>query len=126
MFDFAWAEAAHRAGLRWYPKLLVAAPLTPVTGPRLLGRDRLTALTLYDLGPYPGAKAVPSPGAVVEVYAINAEQLALLDQLEGYAAAAPSEGLYNRAILPTRHGDAWCYVYNPEVNESTKIEQGEW
>ncbi|HKL51891.1 MAG TPA: peptidogalycan biosysnthesis protein, partial [Wenzhouxiangellaceae bacterium] len=39
VFDFAWAEAAHRAGMRWYPKLLVAAPLTPVTGPRLLGRD---------------------------------------------------------------------------------------
>ncbi|MEX0915751.1 MAG: GNAT family N-acetyltransferase [Wenzhouxiangellaceae bacterium] len=39
VFDFAWAEAAHRVGLRWYPKLLVAAPLTPVTGPRLLGRD---------------------------------------------------------------------------------------
>ncbi len=39
VFDFAWAEAAHRAGLRWYPKLLVAVPLTPVTGPRLLGRD---------------------------------------------------------------------------------------
>jgi len=39
VFDFAWAEAAHRAGLRWYPKLLVAAPLTPVTGPRLLAGD---------------------------------------------------------------------------------------
>jgi len=37
VFDFAWAEAAHRAGLHWYPKLLVAVPLTPVTGPRLLG-----------------------------------------------------------------------------------------
>lgn len=39
VFDFAWAEAAHRAGLRWYPKLLVAVPLTPVTGPRLLAND---------------------------------------------------------------------------------------
>jgi len=39
VFDFIWAEAAHRAGLRWYPKLLVAVPLTPVTGPRLLGGD---------------------------------------------------------------------------------------
>ena len=39
VFDFAWAEAAHRAGIRWYPKLLVAAPLTPVTGPRLLGHE---------------------------------------------------------------------------------------
>jgi len=39
VFDFAWAEAAHRAGMRWYPKLLIAAPLTPVTGPRLLGHE---------------------------------------------------------------------------------------
>lgn len=39
VFDFAWAEAAHRAGIRWYPKLLIAAPLTPVTGPRLLGHE---------------------------------------------------------------------------------------
>jgi predicted N-acyltransferase len=36
VFDQVWAHAAHRAGLAWYPKLLVAIPLTPVTGPRLL------------------------------------------------------------------------------------------
>jgi hypothetical protein len=46
VFDFAWADAAHRAGLRWYPKLLVAAPLTPVTGPRLLGADPAARLEL--------------------------------------------------------------------------------
>ncbi|WP_260579440.1 gamma-glutamylcyclotransferase family protein [Vreelandella populi] len=57
-------------------------------GATLLGRDRLTALTLYDFGPYPGAKAESSAGAVVEIYTINAEQLALLDQLEGYFAHA--------------------------------------
>lgn len=38
VFDFAWADAAHRSGLDWYPKLLVAAPFTPVTGPRLFGK----------------------------------------------------------------------------------------
>lgn len=48
VFDFAWAEAAHRAGLRWYPKLLVAAPLTPVTGPRLLGHDSNARAALVD------------------------------------------------------------------------------
>ncbi|MGB0513451.1 MAG: GNAT family N-acetyltransferase [Wenzhouxiangellaceae bacterium] len=36
VFDFNWAYAAHNSGMRWYPKLLVAVPLTPVTGPRLL------------------------------------------------------------------------------------------
>lgn len=37
VFDFIWAQAAHQNGIPWYPKLLVAAPFTPVTGPRLLG-----------------------------------------------------------------------------------------
>lgn len=36
VFDHAWAEAYERAGGRYYPKLLSAAPFTPVTGPRLL------------------------------------------------------------------------------------------
>ncbi|MDZ7788105.1 MAG: GNAT family N-acetyltransferase [Halofilum sp. (in: g-proteobacteria)] len=43
VFDFAWAEAYERHGLRYYPKLVAAAPYTPATGPRLLvapGQDR--------------------------------------------------------------------------------------
>lgn len=36
VFDFAWADAAQRAGMDYYPKLLVAVPFTPVGGARLL------------------------------------------------------------------------------------------
>lgn len=36
VFDHAWADAYQRAGGRYYPKLQVAVPFTPVTGPRLL------------------------------------------------------------------------------------------
>ena len=36
VFDHTWAEAAERAGLTYYPKLLVAVPLTPATGRRIL------------------------------------------------------------------------------------------
>ena len=36
VFDWSWAEAHERAGLAYYPKLVVAAPFTPATGPRLL------------------------------------------------------------------------------------------
>jgi uncharacterized protein len=36
IFDWGWANAAQRAGLRYYPKLVIAAPATPATGPRLL------------------------------------------------------------------------------------------
>jgi predicted N-acyltransferase len=36
VFDHAWSDAFRRAGGRYYPKLLSAAPFTPATGPRLL------------------------------------------------------------------------------------------
>jgi uncharacterized protein len=36
IFDHAWADAYARAGGRYYPKLLVAVPFSPVPGPRLL------------------------------------------------------------------------------------------
>jgi hypothetical protein len=36
VFDFAWAEAAERAGIPYYPKLLVGVPFTPVGGARFL------------------------------------------------------------------------------------------
>ena len=39
VFDHAWADAWHRAGGRYYPKLQIAVPFTPATGPRLLTRD---------------------------------------------------------------------------------------
>ena len=53
VFDWAWADAYHRHGLDYYPKLLCAVPFTPAAGPRLLAptaelRQRLlrTALEL--------------------------------------------------------------------------------
>lgn len=36
VFDHSWAEAYHRAGGDYFPKLLAAVPFTPVTGRRLL------------------------------------------------------------------------------------------
>ncbi|MGJ8536560.1 MAG: GNAT family N-acetyltransferase, partial [Parasphingopyxis sp.] len=41
VFDHAWADAWERAGGRYYPKLQVAVPFTPVPGRRLLARDSL-------------------------------------------------------------------------------------
>ncbi|HUL17633.1 MAG TPA: GNAT family N-acetyltransferase, partial [Steroidobacteraceae bacterium] len=41
VFDFAWARAYERIGRRYYPKLTLAAPFTPATGPRLLTRPGL-------------------------------------------------------------------------------------
>ena len=36
VYDWSWADAAQRAGISYYPKLLVGVPFTPVTGSRFL------------------------------------------------------------------------------------------
>jgi len=51
VFDWAWAEAYHRHGLDYYPKLVCAVPFTPVAGARILAADprdgkRLVAVAL--------------------------------------------------------------------------------
>ena len=43
VFDHSWADAAYRAGIEYYPKLLVGVPFSPVSGARFLvepGADR--------------------------------------------------------------------------------------
>jgi hypothetical protein len=57
VFDFAWARGYERLGRRYYPKLTLAAPFTPATGPRLLvradlDRDELAARLLGELERY--------------------------------------------------------------------------
>jgi predicted N-acyltransferase len=49
IFDWEWAEAAHRVGIQYYPKMLVGVPFTPVTGPRFLtapGEERKSLIRL--------------------------------------------------------------------------------
>ncbi len=53
VFDQSWANALHQAGGRYYPKLQIAAPFTPASGPRLLLSDPALAPHLLK-----GAEAV--------------------------------------------------------------------
>lgn len=49
VFDWAWADAYHRNGLEYYPKLLSAIPFTPVTGPRMMAVDATARAALIDI-----------------------------------------------------------------------------
>lgn len=40
VFDHGWADALHRAGGEYYPKLQGSIPFTPATGPRLLAKSK--------------------------------------------------------------------------------------
>lgn len=46
VFDHGWADAWRRAGGSYYPKLQIAAPFTPATGPRVLTREPAFAAPL--------------------------------------------------------------------------------
>ncbi len=51
VFDWAWAEAYQRHGLRYYPKLLGAVPFTPVPGTRLMATDETSRALLLQVLP---------------------------------------------------------------------------
>jgi predicted N-acyltransferase len=44
VFDFSWAQAYAQHGLAYYPKLVLGAPFTPATAPRLLVRPGVDAV----------------------------------------------------------------------------------
>jgi predicted N-acyltransferase len=48
VFDHGWADAFERAGGRYYPKLQVAVPFTPVPGRRLLGSSPQALLSAIE------------------------------------------------------------------------------
>ena len=48
VFDWGWADAYRRHGRRYYPKLVVAIPFTPVTGRRMLAAESLTRRALLE------------------------------------------------------------------------------
>jgi uncharacterized protein len=55
VFDFAWARAAEQAGLRYYPRWVIAIPFTPSPGPRWAAVDAETeAALLQALAALPG------------------------------------------------------------------------
>lgn len=88
IFDFGWAEAYARAGLRYYPKSVAAVPFTPVTGSRLLLAPELA------LAPRAGV----DPDAVA---AGNVVAGLLVDALTGVASTLDLSGVH--VLFPRAH-----------------------
>jgi hypothetical protein len=91
IFDFGWAQAAARARVPYYPKLVFAAPMTPATGRRLLlapdldepGRAKVIAALVA------GARAVAEQAECYSIHWLfcTAEEQAALAAL-GFAPRA--------------------------------------
>ncbi|HEY2773287.1 MAG TPA: GNAT family N-acetyltransferase [Candidatus Binatia bacterium] len=87
IFDFGWAEAYARAGLRYYPKGVAAVPFTPVTGARIL---LAPGMQLPGTGQAGDAEA--ERGAVVAA--------AMVDALTGVATTLDLSGVH--VLFPRR------------------------
>lgn len=81
VFDHGWAEAYERAGGRYYPKLQVAVPFSPVPGPRLLVRGDLSD---------------PERIAALSALIAGMEQAALRLECSSIHVTFPDEATYDR------------------------------
>ncbi|SHI71564.1 hypothetical protein SAMN02745911_0938 [Aureimonas altamirensis DSM 21988] len=87
VFDHGWADAFERAGGQYYPKLQVAVPFTPVTGPRLLAGkadDAARELLARSIIAYVGQTGLSSAHAtfVLEEDAAAFAEAGLLERLD--------------------------------------------
>ncbi|GAA5232270.1 N-acetyltransferase [Verticiella sediminum] len=87
VFDHGWANAAHRAGLRYYPKLVTAVPFTPAAGRRLLTGTAALDATL-------AGEAYAAVRALAERGQVSSWHLLFPDDSE--APAWASTGLLHR------------------------------
>jgi uncharacterized protein len=78
VFDHHWGEAYERAGGQYYPKLQIAAPFSPVPGPRLLLRDPALAPQLLA-----AAEAIVHQNGLSSAHATFVEE----SQLDAFRAA---------------------------------------
>lgn len=67
VFDHSWAHAWERAGGEYYPKLLCAAPFTPVTGRRFLVRPDLD-VAVYEAALAEGMRALVERSGVATLH----------------------------------------------------------
>lgn len=93
VFDHAWADAYERAGGRYYPKIQVAVPFTPVPGPRLLLRDPALAPALIA-----GIAALTDNNHLSSAHAtfVDEAQLPLFEQAGWLARAGTQFHWHNR------------------------------
>ena len=101
VFDWAWADAYQRHGLRYYPKLLVAVPFTPVPGSRLLAVDAPTRSAL-----------LAALGQLARQHKASSVHLLFHDDADALAVEAPAPA--DQAWL-VRHGVQFHWTQDPQA-----------
>lgn len=143
VFDWAWADAYERAGMRYFPKLLCAVPFTPVGGPRLLaatGADRellvagalalarrLEVSSLHLLYPQPADRAALSAAGLMARQGVqfhwHNRGCAPVADTEIPHAAAPDSGAHGGEEARYPDFDAFLATMNHDKRKKVKQER---
>jgi len=110
VFDWGWADAAYRAGIRYYPKGVVAVPFTPVTGARVLTSKSLDAPEREALGK-----------ALIQTAMGFAEQAGLSSVHFNFILEHEIE-LFEELELPLRYGMQYHWYNGRERGEAGPYE----
>ncbi len=126
VFDWSWAIAAEQRGIRYYPKLVVAVPFTPVTGRRLLSapdadRAVVTAAMISGLREV----AIDSRASSVHVLFCTPDEKDLLAEA-GYAARMDMQFHWtNRAPDPFSDFDDYLNTFRSRHRKQIRKERAQ-
>lgn len=81
--------------------------------------------TMKSLGGFPGLKEGGNTSIVMEVYAVNDQEAAAVDRLEGYREGEEN-WFYDKKPIDTPFGEASFYLYVPERETLENVESGDW
>lgn len=101
VFDFAWAQAYARHGLDYYPKLTVAAPYTPATGPRLLLREDQAGTPLR-------RQVLQTLGEWSDAAGLSSTHLLFIDEADHLAISADEEWLLRTDVQFHWHNQGYA------------------
>jgi len=76
--------------------------------------------TMFRLGHFPAVVARGETPIEGELYRVDGDGLALLDELECYP------NVFSRQVIDTPAGGAWMYVYNRLVGTDQVVPHGDW
>jgi len=125
IFDWGWADASERAGLRYYPKLVAAIPFTPATGRRLLVRpdapdgDAVAAALLAGLREVAAQERASS----VHVLFCTDDEKALLARHEFLPRLSLQFHWHNRAERPFESFDDYLSTFRSRNRKEVRKER---
>jgi predicted N-acyltransferase len=123
IFDWGWAASAERAGIPYYPKLVAAAPMTPVTGRRLLVHPTREAAPIEDalIGGLRWAAEQLNASSVHVLFCTEAEQGRLADA--GFSPRLGMQFHWLNRVPPYRDFDDFLSAFRSRNRKQVRQER---